>query len=90
MLEQIFEPFFTTRRAAGGTGLGLSIVYAIVRGHRGEIEVKSKENVGTTFIIHFPRFRVEHEGDELKDIETLGVLECIPDSFLSTDSFDSD
>ncbi len=54
-LEQIFDPFYTTRRARGGTGLGLSIVYAIVRSHRGEICVKSAENVGTTFTIYFPR-----------------------------------
>ncbi|NIA08410.1 MAG: HAMP domain-containing protein [Nitrospiraceae bacterium] len=53
-IEHIFEPFFTTKPVGKGTGLGLSLVYGIIKKHGGYIEVESKENVGTTFIISLP------------------------------------
>jgi signal transduction histidine kinase len=53
-LERIFEPFFTTRGDRGGTGLGLSVTYGIVTDHAGMIEVESKLNSGSTFIVWLP------------------------------------
>jgi two-component system NtrC family sensor kinase len=53
-LEKIFDPFFTTKAVGQGTGLGLAIVYNIVKEHYGNIEVHSKVDRGTTFIITFP------------------------------------
>ena len=38
-------------RDIGGTGLGLAIVKHIILLHNGTIDVQSKENVGTSFII---------------------------------------
>jgi len=35
-------------------GLGLSVCYGFIKDHGGDIEVKSKEGVGTTFIITLP------------------------------------
>ncbi|MEJ5995471.1 7TM diverse intracellular signaling domain-containing protein [Pedobacter sp. Du54] len=49
--HRIFEPFFTTKDIGEGTGLGLSIVFSIIESHKGQIEVISKVNVGTEFII---------------------------------------
>lgn len=51
-LSKLFDPFFTTRK--DGTGLGLAIVHKIVENHKGEIEVKSEEDKGTTFSIFLP------------------------------------
>ncbi len=48
-LTRIFEPFYSTR--AGGTGLGLSTAHTIVRGHGGEISVRSTPTEGTEFIV---------------------------------------
>ncbi|MGB8656468.1 MAG: ATP-binding protein [Candidatus Zixiibacteriota bacterium] len=59
--EQIFVPFFTTKEVGEGTGLGLSVVHGIVSSHRGQIEVKSKEGVGTRFEIRLPVSRLSEE-----------------------------
>jgi len=50
----IFDPFFTTKKEGEGTGLGLSIAYGVVKNHKGNISVKSRISVGTTFILDFP------------------------------------
>ncbi len=54
ILPQIFDPFFTTKDFGQGTGLGLSISYSIIREMGGDIKVKSKVDVGTTFTIVLP------------------------------------
>jgi len=53
IISNIFEPYFTTK-GKKGTGLGLSIVYSIIKKNNGFIDVNSKLNEGTEFIIHFP------------------------------------
>ncbi|MGB5499529.1 MAG: ATP-binding protein, partial [Maribacter sp.] len=55
VLDKIFQPFFTTKPTGQGTGLGLSLSYDIVKAHRGELNVKTKENEGTEFIIAIPQ-----------------------------------
>ena len=58
-LSQIFDPFFTTKSPGEGTGLGLNVVYRIVTKYEGTIDVESKEKIGTTFTIKFPKRRDE-------------------------------
>jgi len=53
-LDRIFDPGFTTKGVGIGTGLGLSICYQIIKEHRGEIKVESKEGFGTIFVIDLP------------------------------------
>jgi len=51
-LSKIFEPYFTTKES--GSGLGLTLVFKIIKEHRGEISVKSKEKEGASFLITLP------------------------------------
>ncbi|ADV66013.1 PAS domain S-box protein [Deinococcus maricopensis] len=55
VLPRIFEPMFTTKDVGKGTGLGLSIIRDIITGHfHGEIDVDTRVDAGTTFIVQFP------------------------------------
>lgn len=53
-INKIFDPFFSTK--PNGTGLGLFVSYGIIQSHHGTIEVKSKVNKGTVFIIRLPAY----------------------------------
>ena len=53
-IDKIFDSFFTTKGEVKGVGLGLSVCYGFIQDHGGDIEVKSRENVGTTFTITLP------------------------------------
>jgi two-component system NtrC family sensor kinase len=59
ILPHIFEPFVSTKES---TGLGLAVAYGIIQQHKGEIEVESKPNEGTTFIISLPRRPLQAQG----------------------------
>jgi signal transduction histidine kinase len=52
-LPYVFDPFFSTK--SRGTGLGLALCKKIVvENHRGQIDIESKKNIGTTVTITFP------------------------------------
>ncbi len=51
-LGRIFDPYFTTKRRA--SGLGLAAVHAIVRRHRGYVDVDSRVGIGTSFEVYLP------------------------------------
>lgn len=57
-LKYIFERFYrvdeSRSKETGGIGVGLTIVKSIIDLHKGKIEVKSKKNKGSEFIITLP------------------------------------
>ena len=62
-LSHVFERFYRVDKArsrqTGGSGLGLAIVRTIVQRNRGEIQVSSVVDQGTTFTVTFPAFDTE-------------------------------
>jgi signal transduction histidine kinase len=55
-MKYLFDPFFRADNSVDkpGTGLGLPIVKQSVERHNGEIEVVSKINEGSEFIVRLP------------------------------------
>jgi two-component system cell cycle sensor histidine kinase/response regulator CckA len=67
---QIFDPFFTTKSRAQNYGLGLSTTHALVKNHRGAIEVDSQPGSETVFHVYLPICTLEmlpREGDIAPD-----------------------
>jgi len=52
-LPKLFEPFFTSKK--NGMGLGLAACYSIIESHKGTIQVETKLDKGSNFIISFKR-----------------------------------
>ena len=52
--RKIFEPYFTTKKMGEGTGLGMSVVHGIIGRLRGNIQIDSIVNKGTTITIYIP------------------------------------
>lgn len=60
ILAKLFEPYFTSKR--NGMGLGLASTLNIIQAHGGTIDVESEVNVGSKFIVSFPKIK-----DDSKD-----------------------
>jgi cell cycle sensor histidine kinase DivJ len=74
-LKRIGDPFFqagkTYQRRHEGTGLGLSIVKSLVALHRGEIDVQSKVEEGTTVTVMLPLTFVSEVEPSSDNVATL-------------------
>jgi PAS domain S-box-containing protein len=57
ILSKLFEPYFTSKR--NGMGLGLASTLNIIQAHGGTIDVESEVNVGSKFIVRFPKLKEE-------------------------------
>jgi two-component system phosphate regulon sensor histidine kinase PhoR len=57
LTERFYRVDRSRSRDTGGTGLGLAIVKHVLQRHDAQLEVKSEEGRGSTFIARFPAFR---------------------------------
>ena len=61
-LSRLTERFYrvdgSRARDTGGTGLGLAIVKHVMQRHGGELVIHSEVGQGSTFLLHFPSFRL--------------------------------
>jgi len=65
-LARLFEPFFEERKNDPRGGFGMDLVYALIKQHRGFVEVESEPGGGTTVRLYLrlspePRDRAEHQ-----------------------------
>ena len=81
-LKNIFKPFEQENAKVahkyGGSGLGLAITQNLVKMMQGSIEVRSTQNVGTSFYISIPLqagadIREEPEEKETKEVSLAGM-----------------
>jgi signal transduction histidine kinase len=49
---KIFDLYFTTK--SGGSGIGLAMTYRILQLHQGSVEVQSRLDRGTEFVLRIP------------------------------------
>jgi CheY-like chemotaxis protein len=83
-INRLFEPFagkWEVTSAQQGRGLGMAVAYAIIKGHKGMIDVKSFREKGTEVIIYFPahigpaEIIVQPAGVNVQGIETILVVD---------------
>ncbi len=55
ILPKIMDPFFTTKE--GKDGLGLCMARAVLKRHKGELELQSSQGRGTTATLRMPLFK---------------------------------
>lgn len=60
-MSRLFEPYFTAKR--NGMGIGLASTLNILQSHQAEVEVQSRLNEGTTFILTFKKLKTESQKD---------------------------
>ena len=72
--KSVFEPFAQehtgSRTKYAGTGLGMAIAKSLVEKMGGTITCKSKEGVGTTFVIRVP-FKIDLDADKREEMKDL-------------------
>ncbi len=68
-VEHIFERFYQVENKESkrkGSGIGLALVESLVKLHHGEVTVKSKLKLGTTFNFQVPVEKLAYTKDELQ------------------------
>lgn len=53
VIGKIMDPFFTTKDPGEGTGLGLFVCQMIMDEHHADMQVSSRDGVGTSFVLTF-------------------------------------
>ena len=65
---KIFDLYFTTK--SGGSGIGLAMTYRILQLHQGSVEVQSRPDRGTEFLLRIPLAATEWGRRHLPPVRT--------------------
>jgi len=72
-IKRLFEPFYTKKEMGrSGSGLGLAIVYGVMKDHNGYVDVISKVNQGSQFLVYLPVLKVTNIATEKIVIDIRG------------------
>lgn len=52
--SKIFEPYFSTKENGSNLGMGLYLVDRVIKDHGGFVEIETRKNNGTKFILYIP------------------------------------
>jgi signal transduction histidine kinase len=74
--QHLFQSFYTTKST--GLGLGLAIVQSIVERHQGRVDAESKEGLGATFRVRFPRLSTAEESTGRRLNSSLLAIRPVP------------
>ena len=76
-LDKIFDRFYqvdsSSAREYEGSGIGLSLVKELIQLMKGNIDVKSRMGIGTTFTVHLPLESIEKEGTRKEEISNVEI-----------------
>ncbi|MBN2519371.1 MAG: response regulator, partial [Bacteroidales bacterium] len=75
---QRFTPLSESNSAFEGTGIGLNLSYEIVKLHKGDILITSKENEGSNFTIIIPPGKNHFNEDEIDENEFENIKHINP------------
>lgn len=87
-INRFFEPFagkINSGHQQLGTGLGTAVAYAIIKGHKGEIDIHSSREKGTEILVYFPvytgpaRLSAVIEHIDVQGIETILIVDDDPE-----------
>jgi len=81
--DKIFDPYFTTKPQDRGTGLGLSVSYGIIKNAGGTIQIESRPDKGSRFIVYLPVS--EQAGDSTEPQGLSRPLPCGSENILLVD-----
>jgi len=65
--ERIFDAFDGNKGKGGVAGLGLAIAFGIVREHRGQLDMDSREGEGSEFVIRLPVSEVASDSRPVRE-----------------------
>lgn len=76
-INRFFEPFAGKsdgKHSSPGNGLGMAVAYAIIKGHKGMIDVQSRPGKGTEISVYFPVYTgPDQVADHSETIDVQGV-----------------
>jgi len=61
ILQRVFEPFFTTKKIGEGSGMGLALVHGFVHTSGGHIDIITRPNKGSKFLLHYPSQEINND-----------------------------
>jgi len=76
-INRFFEPFAGKNNSGPGGGLGTAVAYAIIKGHKGMIDIKSSRDKGTEVIVYFPVYTGAAKPEERTEFVDVQGIETI-------------